>query len=805
MKKNLLLFLAFILFAQLYAGQVNLDRATIVAKQHLQSNTNLRSASENSLSLAYVEYNKSALRSASVADTTVYYYVFNIGQENGFIIISGDDVARPILAYSEAGHYNAEDMPANFKAWMDQIRDGIIKAIESKQTASPEIRAEWERYLNGSTPSLRSVQSSSVAPLLSTKWDQISPYNLQCPFYDATHQSVTGCVATTVAQLMKYYNYPSAGKGTTEAYTTTSNNLSIPAITLDSFKWSNMLNSYNASSTTEQKNAVAKLMYHVGAALQMDYGAESGATIYSVPKVLTQYFGYDKSIQVLERVYYSDSSWIAIMKKELNYNKPVYYSGSNTQDGHSFICDGYDSNDMFHFNWGWGGTYDGYYTLNALNPGTSGTGSGSGVFNDINRIVINLMPDIGGVAPLEIKMYSNSALKLSSDSVKKGEVFTFTGSYKNTQLLSNFAGEVGILLLDSLNNPLFLLGSDDIKDLPWGYASTMHINCEIPINSSYSSGKYKVRPAWRLTSNEGWILMDAPSSMSPTLDLYLKSETVPSLRIYKTFTSTKDQVKHYEKFSVTANFLNVIDLPVTANVGYALVDSKDSILAVVGEYPNQITLNSLYYKSCAVLCMVPHTIAYGNYTIKGVVKFPNKDWAVVYPNDNNTPSSLSITVQERISPVLNWQNPASVTVGTPLTSTQLNATANVAGSFRYNPNFGTVLSEGLNQALIVQFIPEDTVGYKIVSDTVLINILNTSDLNSVKTSASTNLIYPNPCSTSFYVKAPEVKQSLELRDLNANLMLRKEIFGSTEIDVHSLPSGVYVVQIDGLVYRLIKE
>ncbi|GAH70824.1 unnamed protein product, partial [marine sediment metagenome] len=265
--------------------------------------------------------------------------------------------------------------------WLEGYKQQIqfIKRNGIEQTEN--IRALW----NGSVNSLKSPQSS-VSPLLTTQWNQAPYVNAKCPYDDSYQElTVTGCPATAMAQIMKYWEYPAKGFGfhsyQHDKYGTLSANFGSTY-----YDWDAMPNTISSSN-----DAIATLMYHCGVAVEMNYNvsSEGGSGSYvikdalgrysdnqTVENALPTYFSYDSTIEGLYRIDYSDDDWKAILKAELDASRPIQYAGYG-QGGHTFVCDGYDENDYFHMNWGWGGYYDGYFLLDALTPGSGGIGSGA--------------------------------------------------------------------------------------------------------------------------------------------------------------------------------------------------------------------------------------------------------------------------------------------------------------------------------------------------------------------------------------------------------------------------------------------
>ncbi len=291
--------------------------------------------------------------SLTVAEAQEAFYVFNIDSVGGYVIVSGDDRMPDVLGYSYSGTYKSDEIPANMRAWLE----GYAEQYEYLQTHSDAKGA-----------SLTTVSGDAVLPMLNCHWEQEAPYNDQCPMFNE-ERTVTGCVATAMAQIMYYYQWPKQTTKEIPAYTTYTRNISMPQIGITTIDWDNMIPKYFSNSTEVQKKAVSTLMLLCGSAVQMDYTLEwSEAYGSNAYKAFVDYFGYDSNISsYVQRSSYSDAAWNQMIYDELNNKRPVYYGGKNSKNGHAFVIDGYDKNDYFHVNWGWGGYQDDYFLLSALN------------------------------------------------------------------------------------------------------------------------------------------------------------------------------------------------------------------------------------------------------------------------------------------------------------------------------------------------------------------------------------------------------------------------------------------------------
>ena len=311
-------------------------------------------------------------------------YVFENNSAPGYAILSADDLAAPLLGYSDQGSLDSDSMSPDMKWWLEEYARQIEHArmIGAKPYENLSTRADKE----------------AIRPLMSTKWNQNAPYNLMTPLVNGRH-CVTGCVATAMAQVMKFWNYPETGKGPAECtvlYSDGNSGKETMLLSEQNFDSNNMLDSYDGEATEDQTSAVAYLMKACGYASNMGYSLyESGTAVFYAATSLINNFEYNKNLQYCQRNYYGTSDWSDMIYEELEAGRPVIYGGQSNQAGHCFVCDGYDADGYFHFNWGWGGLSDGYFLLDALNPGSLGIGANGGGYNFDQNIVIGIQPTEG--------------------------------------------------------------------------------------------------------------------------------------------------------------------------------------------------------------------------------------------------------------------------------------------------------------------------------------------------------------------------------------------------------------------------
>lgn len=306
---------------------------------------------------------------------TFYCYYFATG---GFVMVAADDASLPILGYSLKGfHQRFFDHPA-LKEWLDgysrEIHHIIFSGLENGQTLN-----EWEAISKGELPS----PSRDVEPLLTTEWWQGCYYNELCPADLGATQycghTVTGCIATAMGQIMKYHSYPHQGVGI-HSYTHPIYGTQAVDFGNSSYNWDDMpatLNNHNIN--------VATILYHAGVSVDMNYGYIIGSSSVCdrVPKALVDYFNYHPGIELhYQSDYVNMEDWKSLLRSNLDQQLPVYYSGWY----HAFICDGYRlTEDRFHFNWGWGGNYDGWFLMGLLNPAGQN-------YNFRNLAIVNIIP-----------------------------------------------------------------------------------------------------------------------------------------------------------------------------------------------------------------------------------------------------------------------------------------------------------------------------------------------------------------------------------------------------------------------------
>ena len=376
-KTSLLSLLLVAICLQAEAGPIDIHQARRLAAQFLKSHHPKAQLERDTFSPT-----RKRMGDANAETELPVYYVFNAADDAGFVVVSADDRTDAVLGYATRGRFDASTMPPNVQAWMD----AYAQQIAALDTYASGFQHEGEAR-------------APIAPLLTTQWNQTAPFNDMCPWRGGS-RTATGCVATAMAQVMKFHEWPAEETATIPAYTTYSAKISLPELASTVFQWSDMHDVYEH---TDNATAVAELMRYCGQALQSDYDAHAtGAYLADVPQVLTTYFNYDAGVKFLYQSNYPVSEWEDIIYAELQAERPVLHAGTSMGGGHAFVCDGYDGEGLFHFNWGWGGMYDGYFKLALLTPGTVATGAGTeDGFSYDQRIVTGIQPPAGMTSALQ--------------------------------------------------------------------------------------------------------------------------------------------------------------------------------------------------------------------------------------------------------------------------------------------------------------------------------------------------------------------------------------------------------------------
>ncbi|MBD5258143.1 MAG: hypothetical protein HDS52_05590 [Barnesiella sp.] len=457
-------------------------------------------------------------------------YVFDRGNGGGYLVVSADDEAIPLLGYADEGMLDADNLPDGLRYWLSYYAAEIDYARTGAAAAQSAPKASAER--------------KAIAPMVATHWNQDAPYNNDCPM-SGTTRTVTGCVATALAQVMKYHNWPKQGQGS-NSYSWDNTTLSLDFSTI-TYDWDNMLNDYTSSATDAQNAAVATLMYSCGVAVNMNYGtSESGAVSQYCGSALVNYFNYDASLRYLTRDFYTLTDWEDEVYNSLAEGCPVLYGGQSNAGGHEFVCDGYSSDGYFHFNWGWGGMSDGYFKLTSLNPdsqGIGGAGSGAG-FNFYQDIIVGIKP-YAGQSAFTPELVNNTGFSIAQTSAEVGESIQPAVQVTNMSY-ATVTFQLGLAFTDANGTTVYQQADDgNTMQLEPGYGYSAALPYYVTIPASLPDGVYTVTPAF-LSSGNWYEIMSPvgqPGSVTMTVTdgvatFTTASASVPTVTEYTQVTPT---------------------------------------------------------------------------------------------------------------------------------------------------------------------------------------------------------------------------------------------------------------------------
>lgn len=511
------------------------------------------------LELAVAE-NSKAYNAQSSSAPIAYYYIFNVANGDGFVIVSADDKAIPVLGYSDAVDFNPTNIAPQTAKWLEGYKTEIRSIIQSNATQSAHVATQWQELIQGKP--LDNTIDASVSPLVQTKWDQSPYYNALCP-YDAgaAQRTVTGCVATAMAQVMKFWNYPTTGTGN-HSYNHSSYGTLSANFGATSYNWGSMPNTVSSSNS-----AVATLMYHCGVSVDMNYDVAanggSGAYVITDQSPVTNcaeyafksYFGYKTSLQGVERANYSQTQWMTLIKGELNAGRPVLYAGFGSGGGHAFVCDGYDNNDFLHFNWGWSGAYDGYFSVNGLNPGGVGTGGGTGGFNSGHQAIIGIEPPSSAPVTLDLRLYS--AITVNPDPIQYGQSFTVTLDVANygTTSAQNFSGDYTVAVFNANNEFVATVETMTGMSLDFNKHYTNPLVFSTNSISALTPGEYKIGAYYKTTNASQWTAL-GNGSYQNFVTVNVQGNNTNPLKLYAAVTTTPTVIVRNQTFTVEFDIAN---------------------------------------------------------------------------------------------------------------------------------------------------------------------------------------------------------------------------------------------------------
>lgn len=625
MKKYLLLFLIIINFPLiLNTTPISESFAKSIAIEFLKQNISFQDTTF--VRLAY----KESVQKESSNQTFAGFYVFNYSNSS-FVIIAGDDAAKPILGYSFENKFDAQNVPENALYWINNYKQEVNFIINNDIKQTPKIREEWNG-INSKNSKKYKIQSG-VTPLLKSKWSQSPYYNDLCPYDEtAKTRAVTGCVATAMAQIMRYWGHPTMGSGfhsyTHPLYGTLSANFAATY-----YDWNDM-----PDELSKPNLAVATLMYHCGVSVDMGYGVGGSGAAGSVvvAPALVKYFNYDPSLSIKDRSSYSYTDWTNLIKEELLFGRPLYYQGYGNVGGHAFVCDGFNDGNFFHFNWGWGGASDGYFLMDALNPGSM-------TFNNGQSIVMGIQPP---PEEMDMNVQIAEALKINSPTIDYGSGFNVTAIISNTAL-KEFKGDVTAAILSENNDFIDYIDISHNISLQNNELDTLTFATDGIVKMP--TGKYKIYVLYK----EKYGQWRQARSISPSefkdfieIQVFNNSKLALSSPIEL---SKSGKLMQGDSFNINLNIINNYDENFKGTILVKLINSENSqINSTIASYDEKAGLPPhTSYPNNLIFSIDSLAIMPGNYFLALFYKLENSDNTILVNSDTLLKNPIEVIVLPR--------------------------------------------------------------------------------------------------------------------------------------------------------------
>lgn len=764
------------------------------------------------------------------------FYIYG-AEEGGFVILSADDRLPLVLGYAEEGTVNTSSIP-----------DGLLDLLNSYQTMSEQLAEDTVRFSKKEILSSSNTLPEKVTPLLGRiRWSQDYPYYNSCPTISGT-KTLVGCAATSMATIMRFYEYPSQGTGSS-SYSWNGSTLNMD-FSAHSYNWNLIRERYlyelqgDRVTTTdhfssEEANEAAKLCYDVALSIQMSFGVDASSSTNTekmVAKALTNNFNYDKNIQFFYRDYFSSSEWLNLLKEEVVNGRPIYFrGGQSASNGHIMVIDGYDSSNLMHFDFGWGGTMNGYYYLAEVNPATSGAGiteNPTDGYNLSQFAVLGIQPPTTS-SNYRPHFITTSTLTSSSSSIKAGNTFKLGATLLNKG--TDFSGYYCAALLNS-EGEITVLSQNTFSATMSSSSSKKELTCTVPTN--LEDGDYTLCFMTRATTSDEWSIVRSSSTIAHTLDAEIAEGTL-TISTPSTAISLKDAtitIPHALYNGLSGNYTLTItngdtDFKGTIGVG---VKSGNIYSALASGY------RTLDAEQTATFSLESNiSISAGEYTLYPLYK-SGSTWypigSVSVPisiKGQDSEGTIALTclsaslpenpiygVNDSIKGSLIIQNSGTLPYNMPIAIATY-----VAGGNTYNVGFNffpTFIDAGESITLDISSphnLPEGSYGAyfyyyptynKTDNSTRLLpkestkfnysvndSVLSTVGLNTLYDSSSKALIANIAESTNVvHIYCGESLQRVLLFQMNGTLLAEKNNIDNTEtnISVERLAKGIYAVQ-----------
>lgn len=759
------------------------------------------------------------------------YYVFSMNG-GGYMILSADDAAVPVLAVIDDGNFNYDALPSAVK---DKLY-GFAAEINQIRTSGGVTSREGGNK----------VSRIDIEPLMKTRWNQTSPYNAKCPVYNNA-VTVTGAVGTAVAQVIRKYKYPQVGQNSI-LYQWQGDSIGMNFANYHP-DYTHMPYGIYEGSEVADKDEVANLMYACGLATKTIWGAASIATHYAAATALINYFNYAPTVTPQRRIYYTYNEWVDLLYSAIAKGEPVIYTATGTSGSHTFVCDGYMEGDLFHINWGWGGVSDGYFRMSALNPDVIGQSGGAGRYNTNELAIVGIRPNFDGAEFTPI-VGTELTPQMSYAYVGGKHKFALTGgfgNYSNRDLNVKLAFE----MRDKNGNTTLIGDNANPLDL-WMSYSNVGITRETSVRPD--TGTYKIRPIFAYKKADGsfsdWLPMSVSATVpkeftfhasieNNTYEAYIvQNEEQPAL--------TATEVKPLTKVAPNTNF----KLSALLHNPGRFEAFRSTYVAVFGQDGTRLFLSPVNYVSVPAgkdftletTCKLPTSFVAGNYTMailsenvigtKNYIEISQRTPLEVV----DKPADIKMQVLSMTVDNPEDVNPSQVTLNLKLKCTEgfyANYidlwTKEKGGSAWLKPSIKTgniYLNEGdtidmkyvftnpfavagKEYQLSAYFVPASGSGFGTLA-TIYYKVGPLSGINSI-TDNNEYSISPNPSTSEAIVSAPAAIRNIMVFNMAGNRQNVEVQLNGQEatLNVSSLPAGIYLVTINtdntSKTLRLIKK
>jgi hypothetical protein len=838
-----LLLSIFIISIKINAKQVDSTLAKTVAVNFLntiESNPNI--TSDKAIILRVESF---TLEQENISVSYPSCYLINCGIP-GFVIVSGDDNITPILGYSDQAILDINNLPPSFIKWMETYEKQISFIVFNKIEGSQDIVDTWNQYKYSNAASI-DRRAGAVAPLLKTSWDQSPYYNDQCPYdYTLNKRSITGCVATAMAQVMKFWAYPTSGSGT-HSYNHSNYGTLSANFGSTTYDWGLMPN-----KATSANSSVAILMSHAGISVDMNYSPTgSSATTLAVHSTkansaeyaLKTYFDYSTTLSGKEKKNYSEANWIGLLKTDLEAGQPIIYRGSGNDGGHCFVCDGFNTSNYFHFNWGWGGSANGYFMVSALNPQSSS-------FTQSQGAIIGISPPTGQI---NYSLDITKSVTISSSPITFGSSFSISANIKNIGA-STFKGTFYAAVYDAKNNFIDFVDSVvESNGLPSGYTYTNNLTFSNIGSVKFIPGTYTVylfyKPNggnWKqlyasgLFTSEKTTLkvihyntIELYSSMIPaTTDFTQGSPASVNLNVQNTGSSAFKGFYQLALFDLDGNFIETINTIEEKNGLTPTYVYKTPFLtfnsSAIEAEPGTYLMALMFADVIDTLYDLVGSKKYTNPIYINVVKAPylpdkyekNDNVSIAYSlpitfsNNSGTSTTIgsNVHIQDDIDFYKVILNPGYSYVVTPrlhdLYNSGIGDIFSVDAMFTYSLDNGNTWSESFDDMITAPIIANaGSILFKVIPYFVgnigeyqlNIKVDRTQKVNVKNTAQNLIQVYPNPSSDrTFYIKEnSNVKSVSRIFDcLGRDIQFRvQQSAGNHKIEVDHATPGLYFLEL----------